>query len=61
MDYDGTNPGGNTNHDANLGSFVFSTADDTLYFDDDGTGPGYIVIATLDNGATLAATDIALV
>ncbi|MEX2649065.1 MAG: calcium-binding protein [Alphaproteobacteria bacterium] len=58
--YDGTNPA-NANHGVNLGSFVFSTADATLYFDDDGTGPGYVVIATLDNGALLAATDIVLV
>ncbi len=59
--YNGTNPGTNTNHAANQATFVFSTADATLYYDANGTGAGYTVIATLANAATLTAADIAIV
>jgi serralysin len=55
--YNGTNAGANANHAAGAASFVFSTADRTLYFDADGAAAGYTVVATLDAGA-VAATDI---
>ncbi len=60
--YDGANAGTNANHTAGEATFVFSTADDTLYYDPDGTTTaGYVVVATLGNGATLTAADIELV
>jgi Ca2+-binding RTX toxin-like protein len=59
--YDGTNPGTNTNHDNDLPTFVFSTADSTLYYDGNGSGAGYTVIATLANAAIPGANDITLV
>lgn len=59
--YDGTNAGVNTNHGNDLASFVFSTADSTLYYDADGAGAGYTVVATLTNGATPGANDIQIV
>ncbi|MGH6719158.1 MAG: calcium-binding protein [Alphaproteobacteria bacterium] len=55
--YNGTNAGDNANHDAGDATFVFSTADDTLYYDANGDGLGYTVIATLETG-TIAAGDI---
>jgi Ca2+-binding RTX toxin-like protein len=56
--YDGTNPGANANHAAGVATFVFSTADDTLHYDEDGADPGYTVVATLANGAEPSADDI---
>ncbi|MEX2650075.1 MAG: M10 family metallopeptidase [Alphaproteobacteria bacterium] len=61
VQYDGTNPGANANHLVGAASFVFSTADSTLYYDPDGAGGGYTVIATLDNAAQPTATDIEIV
>ncbi|MGH6717791.1 MAG: calcium-binding protein, partial [Alphaproteobacteria bacterium] len=58
--YDGTNADLNSNHTAGDATFVFSTADDTLYYDAD-AGAGYVVVATLGNGATLSASDIEIV
>jgi serralysin len=59
--YDGTDAGANANFAADQATFVFSTGDSTLYFDGNGDGAGYTVIATLANGAVLAATDIEVV
>jgi Ca2+-binding RTX toxin-like protein len=59
--FDGTNADVNiTNINFSNGdpTFVFSTADNTLYCDDNGIGAGYTVIATLTNGAALAASDV---
>jgi len=58
--YNGTNAGDNANHDAGLATFVFSIADSTLYYDDDGDGAGYFVIATLATGGAVAAGDIVI-
>ncbi len=59
--YTGVNPGTNAAHDAGNASFVFSTADQTLYFDPDGTSAGYSVIASVQTGASVAASDIEIV
>ena len=56
--YDGTDAGTNAEFDAANGTFIFSTADATLYFDNNGIGDGYTVVATFANNATLAATDL---
>ena len=58
--YDGTNPGSNTNHAAGDASFVFSTVDETLYYDPDGTGPGYTVVAETP-GTVAVAADVEIV
>ena len=58
--YDGTNAGANTNHAGGAPSFIFSLADETLYYDPDGTGAGYVVIATTPNDVVTAA-DIKIV
>jgi Ca2+-binding RTX toxin-like protein len=55
--YDSTNPGANSNFSGAQPTFVFSTADDTLYFDDNGPGAGYTVIATFANGEAPVAGD----
>jgi Ca2+-binding RTX toxin-like protein len=52
--FDGTNAGANLAHDLGLPSFVFSTADATLYVDADGDAPGYSIVATLAAGAMIA-------
>jgi len=59
--YDGTNAGVNANHAAGQATFVFSTADATLYYDADGAAVGYTVVATFTNSPALAATDIQIV
>ncbi|MEX2650532.1 MAG: M10 family metallopeptidase [Alphaproteobacteria bacterium] len=59
--YDGTNPGANANHAAGEASFIFSTADSTLYYDADGAGAGYTVVARIIDGTDVAATDISIV
>lgn len=58
--YNGVNAGANANHAAGEATFVFSTADRTLYHDANGAAAGYTVIATLDTGA-VAASDIQIV
>ncbi|MBY0511690.1 MAG: hypothetical protein K2P94_16250, partial [Rhodospirillaceae bacterium] len=59
--FDGTNgeAGGATNTNfANADpTLVYSTFDNTLYYDDDGVGSGFTVLAQLQTG-TVAATDI---
>ncbi|MEX2648115.1 MAG: FecR domain-containing protein [Alphaproteobacteria bacterium] len=61
VQYDGTNPGVNGNFPDSQPTFVFSTADDTLYFDDNGIGAGYTVIATFANGEAPVAADFDVV
>lgn len=58
--YNGLNPGTNTNFAADRATFVFSTADDTLYFDANAADAGYFVVGVV-NGGVLAATDIEIV
>ena len=55
--FSGTNAGANANHDAALPTFVFSTADRVLYYDNNGDAAGYTAIAKLDTG-TLSAGDV---
>ena len=55
--YDGTNAGTNTEHPAGADSFIFSTSDQRLVYDSDGSAGGYQVMATLDSG-TVAASDV---
>jgi hypothetical protein len=38
--------------------FIFDTATHTLYFDSDVTAPGYTVVAEVQDGATVTASDI---
>ena len=59
--FDGTNPGVNTNHDGGAAAFVFSTADDKLYYDANGDAAGYEVVATIGSGDDVAVGDINLV
>ncbi len=56
--FDGSDAGANAAFDAGAPTFVFSTDDATLYYDANGSQPGYTVIATLANDATPAAADI---
>ena len=58
--FDGTDAGANTSFTAGSPTFVFSTADNTLYFDANGDAPGYTVIASFADGATPAASDIVI-
>jgi serralysin len=59
--YDGTNPGANANHAAGQAAFIFSTADNTLYYDADGAAAGYTVVATVNVGDVVAASDVRIV
>ncbi len=59
--YNGTLAAGtNTNWDDGTPTFVFSTADSTLYFDADGVNDGYTVIATLQDGAAVTELEISI-
>ncbi len=54
--YDGTNSGHN---DANPNHFVYSTADETLYYDNDPAAAGYSIVATVAVGSDdIAASDV---
>ena len=59
--YDGTNPGTSTDYNS-AGVFIYSTADQTLYHDDNGASAGYTVVATLEGVApgtvALHASDV---
>jgi Ca2+-binding RTX toxin-like protein len=59
--YDGTDAGDNANFGESGSTFVFSTADNTLYFDSNQSGDGYFVVATFANGVTPNASDIEIV
>ena len=54
--YDGTNAGVSPGS----GHFVFDTTQQTLYFDDDSSDPGYTALATTP-GSAVVATDIDLI
>jgi Ca2+-binding RTX toxin-like protein len=56
--FKGTNAGTNANHDSGVATFVFSTADRTLYYDANGDTAGYTVVATLGAGDSVGANDI---
>jgi hypothetical protein len=58
--YDGTNPGDNENHAAGDPTFIYSTDDRTLYYDDNGADPGYAVIATVQSGDHIEASDVSV-
>lgn len=59
--YKGTNAGNNANFADKDATFVFSTADDTLYYDANGSNAGYTVIATFTDGDNPVAGDIQIV
>ncbi len=61
--YDGTNAGANSEFDLDNPTFIYSTADKTLYYDADGdaTDNGYTVVATVQSGDDIAVGDIAVV
>ncbi len=55
---------GGTNKAADAGDrFIFRTGDETLWFDRDGTGNAFnpVLVADLQDGATLSASDITLI
>lgn len=57
--YDGTNPGANSNYASATGTLIYSTADQTLYYDGNGSAAGYTVVATFHgSGIVLHNTDI---
>ncbi len=58
--YDGTNAGNNADFAEGVPTFVYSTADHTLYYDANGAQDGYTVVATVSNGADLTAQDVHL-
>lgn len=55
--YSGTIPGSETSFPA----FIYSTADDTLYYDANPTADGYHIVATVQSGDDIAANDITFV
>jgi uncharacterized protein affecting Mg2+/Co2+ transport len=58
--YDGRSAGENAAYAAGRAALIYSAADHTLYYDGNGAGEGYTVLATLQPGAVLAATDLRL-
>ena len=54
--YDGTNSGATSG-----AHFVFDSGSRTLYHDDDPSQDGYTVVATVQSGASVSASDIQLV
>lgn len=57
--YNGTLPAGLSNaYDSGTPTFIYSTVDNTLYYDPNGSSAGYTVIATLSSGGTLHASDV---
>jgi Ca2+-binding RTX toxin-like protein len=59
--FDGTTHGANSEAALGHDAWVFSTADRTFYYDSNGTDAGYTVIATVQDGATVAAGDVRIV
>ena len=55
--FNGTNAGANAAHTAGEAALVFSVADKTLYFDANGDGAGYSVVAAVAAGV-IAAGDV---
>ena len=58
--FNGTDAGTNANFAASQPTLVFSVQDESLYYDPHGTGPGYTLVAHVEPGATVAASDIHL-
>ncbi|MSP82107.1 MAG: hypothetical protein EXQ94_04000 [Alphaproteobacteria bacterium] len=56
--FDGTNAGANTNHVAGVATFIFSLADDTLYYDGNGDAAGYTVVAEVADGVVVNARNV---
>jgi Ca2+-binding RTX toxin-like protein len=56
--FTGQNAGTNAAFAAGKSSFIYSEADHTLYYDDNGAQEGYTVVAHLQPNAHLAATDV---
>ena len=57
--YDGTIAGTNSEFDAGNATFIFSEADDTLYYDANGAvADGYTAIVTVQDGASVTAAAI---
>lgn len=59
--YDGTNHGTSSEADAGRDAWIYSTADDTLYYDANGSADGYVVVATFAGNVVLTADDIVIV
>jgi Ca2+-binding RTX toxin-like protein len=60
-EYDGTSAGTNSEWAAGHASFIYSTADHTLYYDGNGATAGYTVVATVQNpsgGNEIQANDL---
>ncbi len=58
--FDGSNAGTNAAFSAGSSALIYSAADHALYYDSNGAAEGYTVVATIQPGAILAATDIRL-
>jgi hypothetical protein len=58
--YDGTTAGANAAFASGGPALVFSTQDHALYYDANGAGEGYTLLATLQSGGVLTASDIQL-
>ncbi len=58
--YDGTNAGNNADFSEGVPTFVYSTADHTLYYDANGSESGYTVVATMANDAVLTTANVHL-
>ena len=59
--YDGTDAGTNSEFDAGNATFIFSEADDTLYYDANGfVADGYTAIATVADGVNVVAGDVTI-
>jgi len=56
--YDGTNAGANADWAAGKASLIYSQADHTLYYDANGAGAGYQVVATVQSGDQVHASDV---
>ncbi len=59
--YDGTADQANTDYAQGAASFIYSQADHTLYYDPNGAAPGYTVIATVQSGSEVVASDLHVV
>jgi Ca2+-binding RTX toxin-like protein len=57
--FDGSDAGDNANFNDGLATFVFSTADSTLYYDGNGAEEGYTAIATTNTAINAADIQVA--
>lgn len=53
--FDGTNAGSNASFSAGIQTFIFSTADNTLYFDSNGSDPGYSAVVEVLTDTSITA------